>query len=483
MQDGTYLDAARLCDELLSRDPDCVDALRISGAARLLLHRYAEAVEPLRQAVRLQPDDPALINNLGMALERSGAAHEAVSVLRAAAARHPARRDLLLNLSSALQQVYALDEAAAVCEKLLSLDNRDAYALCNLAGIHRDAGRVTLAIGCYERAIAIDANLREAHEYLAYALLLAGDMPRGWRAFESRRFEDPSGLSARAARWDGDPRSAESLILIAEQGFGDAIQFIRYGALLHSAGLNPSLECPPRMVRLLRSSGYFREVMPYGAGQVGPHTRWFPLLSLPLVCGTELTTVPAKVPYLRADSERIAGWRDRLSKDPSFKVGIAWQGNPRAERTALRDRSVPLAHFAPLAAIPGVRLFSLQKFDGTEQLAAVDFADCLCIPGPGLDVGEDAFIDTAALMTQLDLIVCSDSAIAHLAGAMGLPVWVVLKSAPDWRWLLGRKDSPWYPTMRLFRQPAPQQWQAVFTGISTQLRRLVAERALTSTRA
>jgi tetratricopeptide (TPR) repeat protein len=483
MQTSRYLDAAELCDQLLLRDPHSLEALRICGAARLLLQQYTEAADRLRRAVRQQPDDPALLNNLGMALERSGAAHEAVTILRAAAARHPNRRDILLNLSTALQQLYALDEAAAICEKLLSVDGRDAYALCNLGGIHRDAGRLEPAISCFERAIAADPQLRQAHEYLAYALLLAGDLARGWRAFESRQFEDPSGLSGLAARWDGDPRSAESLTLIADQGFGDAIQFTRYGAPLNRAGSTPSLQCHPRMVSLLRSCGYFKEVLPWGSGRVEAQTRWFPLLSLPLLCGTELATIPAKVPYLSADPRRVAEWRARLPRESSLRVGIAWQGNPKAERTALRDRSVPLAHFAPLAAIPNVQLFSLQKFDGLDQIASVEFAGRICTPSPELDAGEDAFLDTAALMSQLDLIICSDSSIAHLAGAMGRPVWVALKYAPDWRWLLDREDSPWYPSMRLFRQPSPQQWPAVFTRIADRLRQLLAERDLTSVRA
>jgi len=206
-------------------------------------------------------------------------------------------------------------------------------------------------------------------------------------------------------------------------------------------------------------------------------TRWLPLMSLPLLFGTRLESIPAEVPYLRADPQRVAGWRDQLQADASFKVGIAWQGNPQAERTGLRDRSVPLAHFAPLAAVPNVRLFSLQRFDGIEQLRTVDFASCICVPDPALDSGEDAFADTAALMMQLDLIVSSDTSIAHLAGALGRPVWVALKFAPDWRWLLGRANSPWYPSMRLFRQPAPRQWGPVFADMAERLHSMAASGA------
>jgi len=245
MQAGRYHDAIALCGVLLSDDPDCADALRIGGAAALLTQHYEQAVPLLRRALERCPDDPALLNNLGMALERSGHPADAVAILRGAAARHPGRRDILLNLATALQQCYELDGAAGICESLLRRNARDAHALCNLGRIHQDAGRVEQAVSCYQRAIVADPHLREAREYLALALLLAGDFTRGWHAFESRRFHDLSRLSERVPQWNGELSTGRSLTVVTEQGFGDAIQFVRYGALLKRAGLSACLQCDP----------------------------------------------------------------------------------------------------------------------------------------------------------------------------------------------------------------------------------------------
>ncbi|HUN24832.1 MAG TPA: tetratricopeptide repeat protein [Steroidobacteraceae bacterium] len=475
MHAGRYSEAIGFCDEVLAHDGLCVDALRIGGVARLMLKQFGEAASMLQRAAKQRPDDPALLNNLGMALECSGAAAEAVNVLRDAAVRHPARRDILLNLATALQRNYEFAEAAEICERLVSRNGRDAEALCNLASIQTEAGRGDLAIACYERALALEPHLRKARENLAYALLRTGDFERGWPAYESRRFDDRSGISAQRPRWNGE--SAISLTLIADQGFGDAIQFVRYGALLRAANFSASLQCAPRMVRLLSSCEHFRAVAPFGSEAISAETRWLPLLSLPLALRTRLETIPARVPYLRADSAHVAAWRERLQGDSSFRVGIAWQGNPGAEVMGLRDRSIPLAQFAPLAEIPGVRLYCLQKSPGLEQLRDVHFASRICVASPELDSGEDAFLDTAALMTLLDLVITPDTSIAHLAGALGRPTWVALKSVPDWRWLLHRSDSPWYPTMRLFRQPAAREWTPVFAAMARTLQELLATRA------
>jgi len=199
------------------------------------------------------------------------------------------------------------------------------------------------------------------------------------------------------------------------------------------------------------------------------------LLSLPLALGTDLTTIPGEVPYLTADPERVARWRARIQSLPGLRVGVAWQGNLEVEQLMwARGRSMPLAELAPLARIPGVSLISLQKGPGAEQLAQVDFSDRLLNLGPELDQGPDAFVDTAALMASLDLVVSTDTAIAHLGGALARPTWIALSAAPEWRWLLERTDSPWYPTARLFRQRRRGNWPSATKAMAEALSSLAS---------
>jgi hypothetical protein len=254
----------------------------------------------------------------------------------------------------------------------------------------------------------------------------------------------------------------------AEQGFGDTLQFCRYVNLLQMRAAKVILEVPRPLKRLLRSLNGNAEVIGRGES-IPPFDSHGPLMSLPLAFGTDLGSIPADVPYIRAEPQAIVRWSEKLRPVHGLKVGIAWQGNPQPEQSWARGRSVPLKAFRPLALLPGVSLISLQKGPGTEQLAAADFAGRIIILGDELDSGTDAFVDTAAVMAILDLVITSDTSITHLAGAMGVPVWLALQAVPSWHWMLERMDSPWYPTMRLFRQPRPGDWGTVFEEIARAL--------------
>ena len=237
-------------------------------------------------------------------------------------------------------------------------------------------------------------------------------------------------------------------------------------------------EVMPSLKPLLRTlPGAIRLV---GRGEPLPPVDYYcPLLSLPLALDTRLETIPAQVPYLKAEPERIAHWTQRLRALPGLRVGIAWQGNPAVEKLIwARGRSIPLAVLEPLAQLPGVRLVSLQKGPGLEQLRNVPFAERIVDLSAELDRGPDAFLDTAAVMAGLDLVISSDTSVAHLAGALGRPVWVVLAASPEWRWGLERSDSPWYPTMRLFRQTADRDWTVVVAAIVEALRVFASQRAV-----
>jgi Flp pilus assembly protein TadD len=461
--------AVLICNRLLERDCNDFEALCIAGAAHVLQDRHDTALPLLERAAVLRPHDPNVMNNLALALQATGESPRALVMLQGAAAMYPQHTDILFNLAGALQKNHQLEEAASLCARVISLDPGNGHAYCSLGNILREGGNFAAALAAYQQAVLVAPRLREARKHLAFAQLQAGDFRNGWDNYEARSFQIRSTLSSRLPRWDGRRKVSGDLWLVAEQGLGDTIQFVRYARLLRDAGIRASLECHPGLVRILRSNPFLQSVVPYGQADAGSDAVWFPMQSLPRALGTDVTTIPTGVPYLGADPERVALCGRRFAVTRGLRVGIAWQGDPRVEQTLLRGRSVPLAEFAPLVDIPGISLYSLQKGYGTEQLQDVSFAARIVRFEPELDTTADAFMDTAAVMMHLDLVVTSDTAIAHLAGALGRPVWLALQFVPEWRWLLDRADSPWYPTMRLFRQPRPGNWAGVFAQMAAQL--------------
>jgi hypothetical protein len=268
--------------------------------------------------------------------------------------------------------------------------------------------------------------------------------------------------------WQGEDLTGRHLLVFSEQGLGDVIQFVRYLPLLAERGGKIAFLVPAKLTRLLRPSIRALEIIS-ALNEVHHLDLQVALISLPFRFDTELSSVPNKVPYLKAEPELEARWSARIGAH-GFKIGIAWQGNPSG--TIDEGRSVPLQDFVPLSRIPGVRLISLQKHVGLDQLADLPKDAEIETLDDDFDSGPDAFIDTAAVMTTLDLIITADTSIAHLAGALGRPTWVALKHVPDWRWLLDREDCPWYPTMRLFRQPRRDDWASVFARIDQELKSL-----------
>jgi hypothetical protein len=360
-----------------------------------------------------------------------------------------------------------LDDAVASIRRALELkpDLAEAHNALGLAW--QDQGRIADALACYQRAIDLKPQFAEAHLNRALLWLLKGDFEQGLAEYEWRwrtRLKPLVRCPYQRPYWDGGPLEGKTLLIHAEQGLGDTIQFIRYAALPRERGARVMLGCPKPLLRILRSYRFLdrlvEEITPALDFDV-----YCPLMSLPGVLKTTLASVPADVPYLFAAPELVQKWRERLGSLEGFKIGIAWRGSPSHAND--RARSIPLSCFKPLAALPGVRLVSLQKGPGAEQLQ--DPADSFPVTEAGSRL--DDFMDTAALLRNLDLLITCDTAVAHLAGALGVAVWVALPLVPDWRWLLDRSDSPWYPTMRLFRQQAPDDWTGVFERIRAALER------------
>jgi hypothetical protein len=320
-----------------------------------------------------------------------------------------------------------------------------------------------------ERSLQLAPNDADTLSRISTIELLHGRWKEGWPKFEGRLsvLKEWSSFASPGPRWEGEDLADRLLVLRGEQGLGDRIQFCSFVPHLAKRGLRVAVWTDPVLVPLLRTcDGLENAVSDLHQLERAAGMRWLPMASLPLILNVLPETVPSTASYLNAEPERVRRWRDRLGAD-GFKVGIAWQGN--RNMAGDETRSIPVREFAPLAELPGVRLIALQKGFGAEQIAEVPFKERIEALGPDFDA-DAAFLDTAAVMMHLDMVVTSDTSIAHLAGALGRPVFVALRKIPDWRFLLGRDDSPWYPSMRLFRQTETGDWCGVFDRIAQAVR-------------
>ncbi len=356
-----------------------------------------------------------------------------------------------------------LDQAQRYCT---SGNLQDMSVLNDLGNRLLDRGQIDPAIACYDKAIQLQPANAFAHFNRGFALLLAGRLVEGFQEFEWRwqcpNFPSPLRKCAQPL-WDGANGVGKTLLLHAEQGLGDAIQFIRYLPMVTPKVGRVILECRSETVSLFQGMPGLSQVIASDAA-TPPFDVHLPLLSLPQIFGTSLQTIPAALPYLKPDAQKVEQWKQRLAADTSpLKVGINWQGNPGYKWNGRRSAS--LAAFAPLARVPGVSFYSLQigesaaeVLNSPRNMMLLDFTEHI-----------QDFSDTAALMSNLDLIISTDTSVVHLAGAMGRPVWTVLCSVPDWRWLLSGESSDWYPTMRLFRQKQQGDWQGAMAEVMQEL--------------
>jgi tetratricopeptide (TPR) repeat protein len=469
---GKYAEAASCYQRTLRLRPDDADAHNNLGAALADLGRLEEAVACYKEALRLRPGFANAHYNLGNALRLSNRLEEAVASYQEALRLRPDFAEGYTNLGNALRLQGRLLEATACHQKAVQLAPGFALAQNNLGLALADSGRFSDALACYGEALRLDPNFAEAHRNRALVWLLLGDLERGWPEYDWRwRCADFSIPQFRQPAWDGSPLDGRTLLLYTEQGLGDTLLFVRFVPQVQERGGRVVLAAPESLHPILaRCEGIARLVARNGAlPEFDVHC---PLLSLPRVLGTTFATIPAAIPYLHADPERVERWGRELGAVRAFKVGIAWQGNPAVVYD--RERSIPLRQFAPLASVEGVVLFSLQKGLGTEQLRALAGEIAITDLGERLDRSSGAFEDTAAVLTHLDLVITCDTALAHLAGGLGVPTWVALPTVPDWRWFLGRDDSPWYPTVRLFRQTREKSWDEPFRRLAEELRKAVA---------
>jgi tetratricopeptide (TPR) repeat protein len=447
------------------------------GIACKSLGQVDEAIACFRRALELDPNLALASASLGLALYERGDVEAAIRLYRKALTLDATDAGTHNNLGLALRLQGKIAEAAAGFRKALELGLDQAEVHSNLGLALHDLGELDEAVTWYERALVRNPDFIDAQVGLSTLLLLKGDFASGWTKYELR-WKKKDQFSVRALpqpQWNGESLAGKAILLYAEQGLGDTIQFVRYAAVLKEQGAQVVFECQKPLMKLLASYRHIDQLVAEGS-ELPAFDFHLPLLSVPRVQKTSLATIPGEVPYLFADAGLVDEWSEKLQEirgrksevgrqSATFLIGINWHG--RAGHVQAERRDIPLRHFAALAAMPGVCLISLQK-DGGKELAA-PAAKAIVDLGGQLDREHGPFMDTAAIMMNLDLVITSDTSIAHLAGALGVAVWVPLPLVPDWRWLTDRTDSPWYPTMRLFRQRQAGDWERVFEEIRAAL--------------
>jgi tetratricopeptide (TPR) repeat protein len=473
------------------------EALNDRGVALAARGRIEEAIACYRHALAVRPDYALALNNLGLALQERGLLAEALAAHHRAVTLDPAYGDGHNGLAAALAKAGRIAEAVDHYRRALALDGNHVEALANLGLLLRHAGRLdealalqrraaalrpgdaeivnnlgitfqernegSAAIECFRRAVALRPDHVSAHVNLAMALLAAGRLAEGSAEYEWRwrGYRDARLPALAVPLWDGRPLGDGTLLLWAEQGFGDTIQFVRYAPLLRAHARRVLLACPPALVGLMRGASGLDEVIPWDA-PLPAIDGYVPLLGLLHRLGTTLETIPGAAPYLAAAPERVAALAPLLAGGRP-RIGLVWRGNPRHPND--RRRSLPLPLLQPLLSLRGARFFSLQPGFAAAELAVPAMAGRILDLSPAL--GD--FADTAAVLEELDLVVTVDTAVAHLAGALGRPCWLLLPFSAEWRWLAQREDSPWYPSLRLFRQERPGDWPAVIARLAQAL--------------
>lgn len=420
------------------------------------------AAEAYGRSLSLMPDAVTVYNNLGAALNRLGSPDVAVPYYKRAIAAFPDNQPIYGNLSRALRKLGRTAEAEYWIKQALRLDPGDHSSLYTLGLILRDQGRLTEARECYDLVARMTPDHPDSAFEAAYTTLVTGDLRRGFIEYEWR-WRMPKARKMRHARprWDGKDPAGRKILVRGEQGFGDNIQFARYAPMLADLGAEVTIECNRHLYRLFTS---LRDVTAVSYEDPLPeHEVWVPILSLPTVFGTDLDSIPAEVPYLRSPDPVPA-----LNKGGRLHVGLAWQGSPSHFND--HRRSVDLEALLQLVEIPNIVFVSLQKGPAGARTEALHCAPL--IRGQPDRLGD--FADTARVMAHLDLVISVDTSVCHLAGALGRPVWVLMPDMPDWRWLLDRPDSPWYPTMRLFRQGKKPDWRPTLTRIRLALMELAS---------
>ncbi|CAB3792224.1 tetratricopeptide repeat protein [Pararobbsia alpina] len=470
-------------ERALALKPDLVDAANNRGNALAGLDQPVDALASFEHAIALKHDSPEAWNNRACVLRDLGQPSEAVASCDQAIAMRRDYADAWSNRANALSDLNRPGEAQASYRRALDIRADFAEAWSNLGLTLVDLGEHANALQCYERALAIRPDYVEGHWNRALCRLEMGQLDQGWREYEWRWERASLKASKRVfdvPLWLGStPVAGKTILLHAEQGLGDTLQFCRYAALVAQLGATVLLEVPAALMRLLTGLEGVSQLIEQGRA-LPPFDLHCPLLSLPLAFGTDLDTIPAAIPYLFADETQATEWGHRMQAEAAgkLKVGLVWAGGNRSHVPELRKndlrRSIALQQFGPILDVPNVQFYSLQKGSAAQRHADARHIDAHAIVD---HTGElDDFADTAALLANFDLVISVDTSTAHLAGAMGRPVWILNRFDTCWRWLLERDDSPWYPSARLFRQPSLGDWDSVIDRVRMALQEFAMAR-------
>jgi Flp pilus assembly protein TadD len=461
LQSGRIDEAVEVLGRAVAANPLAVSFHSNLGMALSTKGRLDDAIAEFRRAIALKPDYAEAHSNLSLSLTRRGLHEEAIQACQEAIRLQPTWAELYVNYGSALRESGRLDDAMAAFRKAIALKPSLVNGHMNLGAALVAAGEHERGIESLRRAVQVQPKAPLAHWNLGMALLLVGNYEQGWAEYEWR-FATRQWLGRptrlRQGRWDGAELGGRSVLVYGEQGFGDAIQFARYVPMVAGRGGKVVLQVKRELVRLMKGLVGVERVIAEGEEDEAIEVQC-PLLSLPGIFGTTVGTIPVGAPYLSAEENAAAGWRARLDNgDRRLKVGLAWTGKTLPGTR----RSVGLDRLAAFWGVEGVRFVSLQK--EAEAAGSRDGMDMVDWTAELKD-----FADTAALISCLDLVISIDTSVAHMAGAMGKATWVMLPFAADWRWLVGRGDSPWYPTMRLFRQKKADDWSGPVAEIAAAL--------------
>jgi Flp pilus assembly protein TadD len=467
-----FAEAEQCFRHVLSLNPNDADVYFNLGNVLMQLDRADEAALCYQQALRINPNHADALNHLGSVFKGKNQLDQAIACYQQALRIRPQHADALNNLGVAQTEQGLIGPALASFQAAIRNNPRHADAFNNLGSAYLDQGRFAEAEACYRDAVASDPNNATARYNQGILYLLRGDFERGWAGYEYRWSQpDMVPRPFTKKRWDGSPFKGKTLLVYAEQGLGDTLHFLRYLPKVKERGGKVIFECQSALYKLLAGHPGVDQLVAVGAA-LPPFDLHIPLLSLAHLFRTTLANVPPPAPLPGPDADTLSSWQQELSSLKGFKIGIAWQGN-RKMLNYDRRRSMALSHFQILARVPGVQLISLQVGHGTEQLQALGHQLPIVDWGDRLDK-KGAFLDTVAVMKTVDLVICVDSALAHLAGTLGVRVWLPLALVPNWRWLLEGSETPWYPSMRLFRQQRLGIWDDVFERMAQELKELAS---------
>lgn len=473
-------ESIEVLEKAIKLDPNYAKAYLHLGISYNQKDKHEKAISHLKKALEFNPTSHDALINLARALCASSLFDESINIYNKALEHHPKDTALLLELGNTLNMNNQTEQALNIYYTLIEIIPGNASVLYNIAYTLKKLGRIDEAFPIYKKVLELDPNHAEAHFSLGLAYLAQGDFDHGWPEYEwrwKRGQQSPRDLSK--PQWDGRDLHGKTLLIHAEQGLGDTFQFIRYAQIAKEKGAKVVAAVQPQLIKFLSMCPYLDTVSSLFEG-LPAHDYQIAMLSIPYVLKTNINTVPAKIPYLYADQKLVVHWKEKLSHDKNFKIGICWQGNSGYSthflRTTVAAKSIKLSKLMPLLTLENVTVYNLQKVTGEDQLKNLPENINLVNFDADFDNINGRFMDTAAVIKNLDLMITVDTSMAHLAAGLGCPTWVMMPEPSDWRWMLHRSDTPWYPNMLIFRQKISGDWDIVIQTIVDELKKSMLDK-------